>query len=161
MRPLSTLAQFFLTAFLSVLLTACSSQRIGTPDATQANNIAFTAMTQVGKPYRYGGSSPQTGFDCSGLIGYVYRSEGITLPRTVAAISADDSPDVTDADDLFTGDIVIFGNGMLAKPDHAGIYVGKGRFVHAPSRGGKVRLEPIDRGYWSSRFIKAKRPLLR
>lgn len=161
MRVLPIIAKPFLTALLGLLLTACSSQRLDTPDVTQANNVAFTAMNQVGKPYRYGGSSPQTGFDCSGLIGYVYRSEGITLPRTVAAISDDGSPDVTDAGDLFTGDIVIFGTGILAKPDHAGIYVGKGRFVHAPSRGGKVRLEPIDRGYWSSKFIKAKRPLLR
>lgn len=147
---------------LFLLLAGCSSQPAAPPDATQANNVAFTAMNQVGKPYRYGGNTPDAGFDCSGLIGYVYRdSERIALPRTVAAISDDASPEVTDPADLFTGDIVIFGSSVFATPDHAGIYVGKGRFVHAPSRGGKVRLDSLNNRYWQPRFIKAKRPLSR
>jgi len=150
----------FACLLLTLLLTGCSSQReISSANPEQANEVMFTAMQQVGKPYRYGGSSPNSGFDCSGLVNYVYRqSVGIKLPRTVRELNDLDSPQI-DKSNLESGDLVIFATGWSKKADHAGIYVGKGRFVHAPSSGGKVRLDKMDDKYWQRSFITGKRPL--
>ncbi len=122
------------------------------PDAS--NDIAIHALGLVGTPYRYGGNTPDSGFDCSGLIGYVYRNRvGIAPPRTVAQLSRfgeEVSPDA-----LRTGDLVLFGAG---RPTHAGIYVGNGRFVHAPSTGGVVRLDMLASGYWARQPLEVRRP---
>lgn len=116
-------------------------------------------MQQVGKPYRYGGESPQSGFDCSGLIQYVFlNSVDIHLPRTVNALSHSPYPTV-DSSQLTTGDVVIFATQRRSKPDHAGIYVGQGRFVHAPSSGSKVRLDTLYSDYWHEHFLIGKRVL--
>ncbi len=105
----------------------------------QSSDIAIHALGLVGTPYRYGGNTPDSGFDCSGLIGYVYTSRaGVAPPRTVAQLSGFGQS--IDADELRTGDLVVFGRG---RPTHAGIYVGEGRFVHAPSSGGTVRLDHL------------------
>lgn len=146
---------------LIVLMAGCSSQRDLSADPQVANAVAISAMSQVGAPYRYGGNSPRTGFDCSGLIGYVYlESAGIQLPRTVSALRRSSSPGI-DRDELQTGDVVIFATGFTRKADHAGIYVGKNRFVHAPSRGGKVRLDTLGDDYWDDHYLTAKRLLIR
>ncbi|MDB5827318.1 MAG: hydrolase Nlp/P60 [Variovorax sp.] len=119
----------------------------------QANDIAIHALGLVGTPYRYGGNSLEGGFDCSGLIGYVYRSRmGAAPPRTVAQLS--DFGDPVATRDLRSGDMVLFGSG---RPTHAGIYVGEGRFVHAPSTGGEVRLDRLDGPYWSRQTLKVRR----
>ena len=122
---------------------------VGTED------ISIAAVGLVGVPYRYGGNNPKAGFDCSGLIGYVYlKSADIKLPRTIQEMSTrgqnihDQAP--------APGDLVFF-NTTGGKYSHAGIYVGKGRFVHAPSSGGTVRLEQIESPYWASRFTEARR----
>ena len=108
----------------------------------QAHDIAIHALGLVGTPYRYGGNTPSGGFDCSGLIGYVYRnSAGVAPPRTVAQLAGFGQR--VDADELRTGDLVVFGT------SHAGIYVGEGRFVHAPSSGGTVRMDSLQSRYWS------------
>jgi cell wall-associated NlpC family hydrolase len=149
----------FSIVFFVLLLTGCASQRDESVNPEKANEVTFAAMQQVGKPYRYGGSSPKTGFDCSGLVNYVYReSVGIKLPRTTKALNAMHVPAVV-KDDLQTGDLVIFATGKSSKADHAGIYVGKGRFVHAPSTGGKVRLDEMADNYWQRSFLTGKRPL--
>ena len=142
-----------------LLLTGCVSQHDASVNPAKANEIIFTAMQQVGKPYRYGGSSPTTGFDCSGLIDYVFReSIGMTLPRTVKELKTMHAP-VIDKKDLQSGDLIIFATGRSRKADHAGIYVGQGRFVHAPSSGGKVRLDKLNDDYWKRSFLTGKRPL--
>ncbi|MFT4192253.1 MAG: C40 family peptidase [Comamonas sp.] len=111
----------------------------------QSADIAIHALGLVGTPYRYGGNTPAGGFDCSGLIGYVYRSRaGVAPPRTVAELAGFGQP--VDAQELRTGDLVLFGG---RRPTHAGICVGEGRFVHAPSSGGTVRLDRFTAGYWS------------
>ncbi|MEN9436916.1 MAG: hypothetical protein RIR09_1571 [Pseudomonadota bacterium] len=147
----------------AVLLAAgCSStpSRVarGTPSvltAEQASDIAIHALGLVGTPYRYGGNTPDSGFDCSGLIGYVYTSRaGVAPPRTVAQLSGFGQP--IDADALRTGDLVVFGADRA--PTHAGIYVGQGRFVHAPSTGGTVRLDQISAGYWARQKMAFRRP---
>jgi cell wall-associated NlpC family hydrolase len=121
--------------------------------AEQSNDVAIHALGLVGTPYRYGGNTPDGGFDCSGLIGYVYRkSVGQATPRTVARMAAFGRP--VPVSEIRSGDLVLFG---AATPSHAGIYVGEGRFVHAPSTGGEVRLDRIDGSYWSRQPTQVRR----
>ena len=122
---------------------------VGTED------ISIAAVGLVDVPYRYGGNTPKGGFDCSGLIVYVYnKAAGIKLPRTIAQMSnqgrsVDNQPPAP-------GDLVFF-NTTGEKYSHAGIYVGQGRFVHAPSAGGTVRLDYITSPYWAAKFTEARR----
>src|SRR3569833_328833 len=100
-----------------------------------ANDVLFRAIGLVGTPYRFGGNTPEGGFDCSGLGGYVFRDvAGVNLPRTSDEISRGEAYDVR-RDALESGDIVLFSSHGHAAT-HVGIYVGKGRFVHAPNEGG-------------------------
>src|SRR5262249_30983355 len=145
-----------------LLLAACAAPRPRPPPAPTvearrtANDVLFRAMALVGTPYRSGGNAPESGFDCSGLVGYIFRDvAGIALPRTADAISRVDALDI-DRDDLASGDLVFFhGNGRNVT--HVGVYVGEGRFVHAPNKGGTVRLDALDADYWRSHYAGAKR----
>lgn len=125
------------------------------PDA--ANAVLMRALSLVGTPYRYGGNTPEAGFDCSGLVGYVFRDVlARQLPRSsveLARVGRDVGPER-----LATGDLVVFGD--AASVNHVGIYVGEGRFVHAPSTGGTVRLDRIDGPYWRDHFLGGRRVLL-
>ena len=122
---------------------------VGTED------ISIAAVGLVGVPYRYGGNNPKGGFDCSGLIVYVYsKSANIKLPRTIQEMSSKGQSVENQAP--APGDLVFF-NTTGEKYSHAGIYVGQGRFVHAPSAGGTVRLEYITTPYWAARFTEARR----
>ncbi len=150
---------FIWPIFLLWLLAGCSTQQLPPADTTLANEVLINAMNLVGTPYRYGGNTPQSGFDCSGLVGYVYRKGARrALPRTTAGISQMPVPTVP-REYVTTGDILLFATGFGSHPDHAGIYVGEGRFVHAPSRGGTVRLDRLDDHYWQKSFLFGKRPL--
>ncbi|MFM2050671.1 MAG: hypothetical protein RL682_1162 [Pseudomonadota bacterium] len=121
----------------------------------QANDVTLYAISLVGTPYRFGGNTPASGFDCSGLIGHVYKvRSGVVSPRTVAALK-DWGQSVT-SDEVRTGDLVVFSVGGTTS--HAGIYVGEGRFVHAPSTGGTVRLEPLTSKYWAKQQVAFRRP---
>lgn len=157
-------AVYCLLLAFALYLSGCSQtpHRAGTPPAdysARANEILFNALGLVGTPYQYGGSSPASGFDCSGLIHYVYfESADLNLPRTVAEINALNAPNVA-VDQLQSGDLVIFATGSDSRPSHAGIYVGEGRFVHAPSRGGVVRMDFLGDQYWQRSYLNAKRPL--
>jgi cell wall-associated NlpC family hydrolase len=123
--------------------------------ADQASDITIYAVGLVGTPYRYGGNTPDAGFDCSGLIGHVYKTRtGIALPRSVAALQNWGLP--LPPDSIRSGDLVFFGSGDVAS--HAGIYVGNGRFVHAPSTGGTVRLDQLSARYWASQRVAFRRP---
>jgi len=120
----------------------------------QASDNAINALGLVGTPYRYGGNTPEGGFDCSGLIGYVYRNQtDMKPPRTVAQLNGYGQP--LSRTQLRSGDLVLFGRGQ---PTHAGIYVGQGRFVHAPSTGGTVRLDRPDGPYGSRQMAGFRRP---
>ena len=106
-------------------------------------------------PYRYGGNTPKGGFDCSGLIVYVYnKAAGVKLPRTIQLMSTKGQS--IDGQPPAPGDLVFF-NTTGEKYSHAGIYVGQGRFVHAPSAGGTVRLDYITSPYWAAKFTEARR----
>ena len=129
------------------------------PGAAGPNDILFRAIALVGTPYRYGGNTPEGGFDCSGLVDYVFRDvAGIVLPRTAEDIARIDAPSVG-RDRLESGDIVFFRH-RGRNVAHVGIYVGEGRFVHAPNEGGTVRLDRLDENYWRDHFSGAKRVLL-
>ena len=126
------------------------------PPADAANDVLFRAIGLVGTPYRWGGNTPQGGFDCSGLINYIYMpSTGGRLPRTSGEMAALDKPKVDEAE-LASGDLVFFGRGHVT---HVGVYVGKGRFVHAPNSGGTVRLDDLDGAYWKENFVYGRRVL--
>ncbi len=121
----------------------------------QANDVTLYAISLVGTLYRDGGNTPETGFDCSGLIRYVYKARAaVSSPRTVAALTAWGKP--VSGGDVRTGDLVVFTQGNTAT--HAGIYVGEGRFVHAPSTGGEVRLDRLTSKYWSQQQVAFRRP---
>lgn len=127
------------------------------PHAMQANDVLIRAISLVGTPYVWGGNTPESGFDCSGLVNYVFRDMlDLRLPRTSRELSALSAPAV-DATGLATGDLVFFASG--GQVSHVGIYVGDGRFVHAPRTGGVVRLERLDGRYWQQRYAGARRVL--
>ncbi|EKT4522214.1 C40 family peptidase [Pseudomonas putida] len=169
---MAMLARF---AFLSLaaLLAACSSRApapapVAKPTVTfnqqpafspVAEDVLFRAIGLVGTPYRWGGNTPDSGFDCSGLIGYVYRdAAGIKLPRSTREMIVMRAPNV-DINALQSGDLVFFATGGGSQVSHAGIYVGEGRFVHAPSSGGTVRLDYLSNSYWARAYLQAKRVL--
>lgn len=115
------------------------------------------ALSLVGTPYRWGGNTPEGGFDCSGLVNYVYRDMlDMRLPRTTRELAALAGPTIAPAQ-LAGGDLVFFSEG--GSVTHVGIYVGEGRFVHAPSSGGTVRLDHLDAPWWQRRYSGARRLL--
>lgn len=128
-------------------------------NAGTANDVLFRAIALVGTPYRWGGNTPDGGFDCSGLIGYVYRdATGLQLPRSTREMIVMRAP-VVGREALQSGDLVFFATSGGRNVSHAGIYVGEGRFVHAPRTGGTVRLDSLDSPYWQKAFLEAKRVL--
>ena len=145
---------------LALMLGACATPSLAPPSPSSvrvANNILFHAIGLVGTPYRWGGNTPESGFDCSGLVDYVFRtSAGVALPRRAADIADVDAPKVG-VDQLQSGDLLFFGNHH--RVSHVAIYVGNGRFVHAPNTGGTVRLDKLDGKYWRKHFLYAKRVL--
>ena len=154
-----------------IFLTACSSQTtvkepMTAPRTTAssalsptADDVLFLAIGLVGTPYVWGGNTPTSGFDCSGLITYVYQdAAGIRLPRTTAQMVQMKGQRVS-RNELRSGDLVFFSTASHGRVSHAGIYVGNGRFVHAPSSGGTVRLDHLDNRYWNKAYLTAKRVL--
>ena len=126
-------------------------------DPASANAVLMRAISLVGTPYRYGGNTPESGFDCSGLVNYVYRDMlDLRLPRTSRELAAVQGPKIAPTQ-LASGDLVFFGNGDDVS--HVGIYVGEGRFVHAPNSGGTVRLDRLDGSWWRDHYSGARRLL--
>jgi len=155
-----------------VLLAGCAStgsERSGTHGtapgysepttvSARSNEVLMRAISLVGTPYRYGGNSPEGGFDCSGLVDYVFLdAAGLRLPRSTRELIELDAPEVR-RDRLQPGDLVFFNPGG-GDASHIGIYVGEDRFVHAPSAGGTVRLDTLQIEYWKQAYKGAKRVL--
>ena len=114
-------------------------------------------MQFVGAPYVWGGASPK-GFDCSGFTQYVYKRFGLSLPHSSGGqYSTAYGTMISNPDELQPGDIVFFVNTYKRGISHVGIYVGEGRFVHAPSRGKDVTVSSLTEGYWSNKFLQARR----
>lgn len=117
--------------------------------------ISIEAMSLIGIPYRWGGNTPNSGFDCSGLVRYVVgRAADIDLPRTTADMSRRGEP--VEPDEIAPGDLIFFNTTGRAH-SHVGIYVGKLRFVNAPSTGGTVRLDYLTNPYWARHFDGIRR----
>lgn len=123
-----------------------------TPDP-QRMQIVFTAMQQVGVPYRWGGANPGTGFDCSGLVQYSFGQAGLPVPRTAEQQHRAASP--LRLEHAAPGDLLFFRD--RGRTSHVAIYVGDGRFVHAPRGGKTVSLADFDNDYWRQRFAGAGR----
>ena len=146
-----------LSALLVLGLAACASAP-KTPSSpavsdAAAERAAANAAKMVGKPYRFGGATP-AGFDCSGLVFFSYKQAGVTLPRSTDQ-QRDHSRHIRRAS-LKRGDLVFFDQ-EGKKNSHVGIYLGNGRFVHAPSSGKRVRTDNLDSPYWKKHFSEARR----
>ncbi|TXH97068.1 MAG: peptidoglycan endopeptidase [Pseudomonas sp.] len=155
--------RLFLLALVA-MLAACTSRppaedhpSVAAVFGVNAEDVVISAIGLEGTPYRYGGNTPEGGFDCSGLIGYVYQhAAGIRLPRSTREMINLRVPSVGRGD-LQSGDLVFFATSGGSRVSHAGIYVGGGRFVHAPSSGGTVRLDDLTQSYWQKSYLGAKR----
>lgn len=154
-------------AMLVLLLSACATPGrqetsattglTGTAPATPGagQEFALRALGFVGVPYRWGGTSPDSGFDCSGLIRYVYEQmTGRPLPYNAYGLAR--IADTIDTAELQPGDLVFF-NTLREPYSHVGIYVGNSRFLHAPSRGSKVQISDMNNRYWNERYNGARR----
>ncbi|OWT57394.1 C40 family peptidase [Candidimonas nitroreducens] len=130
-----------------------SPQSVATPGASKA--FASTALNFLGIRYRYGGDTPNTGFDCSGLVGYAAeKSLGLKLPRSAAGLAREG--EFVPRDELRKGDLVFF-NTLGRRYSHVGIYLGNHKFVHAPHRGSVVRIEDMNGTYWKKHYTGGRR----
>lgn len=121
----------------------------GAPPTRHAHVVPIL-MRYLGTPYTWGGASPGTGFDCSGLVLYVYAQVGVSLPHNAAMQYGYGSP--VDRSDLQPGDIVFF-NGL----GHNGVYIGGGQFIDAPKTGDVVKIENLNDSWWSAAYVGARR----
>ena len=148
-----------ISVMLAAILAGCSSS----PEIPQqttiraSNEVASKAVDyareMLGKPYKYAGDSP-AGFDCSGLVRYSYGRAGISMPRDTQ--SQHRMSVLVSTHGLREGDLLFFDQ-EGKKKSHVGIYLGKGRFIHAPSSGGKVRIDNMNADYWKRHFVEARR----
>ena len=123
----------------------------------RASELVVNAMGALGVPYRLGGTSAETGFDCSGFVRAMFQQTvGLMLPRRAEEQAAATAK--IDKDELKPGDLVFF-NTMRRSYSHVGIYVGEGKFIHSPRTGSQVRVESMNISYWQSRFNGARRVL--
>jgi cell wall-associated NlpC family hydrolase len=121
----------------------------------KAQEVIINALSLTGIKYKYGGNNPETGFDCSGFVRYVFsNAANLTLPPTARAISQ--LGKTVKKEDLQPGDLVFF-NTLKSAFSHVGIYIGDNKFIHAPRTGASVRVENMQQSYWSSRFNGAQR----
>jgi cell wall-associated NlpC family hydrolase len=139
-------------------LAQATRDRVKTAASTawqSAQDLSVFALGLIGIRYRFGGNTPETGLDCSGLVRYVFQQvTGIDLPRTAKEMSQ--VGEKVGLDELQPGDLVFFNTRRFAF-SHVGIYLGDNRFIHAPSRGKEVELATIDKHFWQQRFNGARR----
>ena len=122
-----------------------------------ASDLVMQAMNFLGVPYRRGGNSAEQGFDCSGFTRFVFENSiGLVLPRRADQQAQSAGLQSVKREELKPGDLVFF-NTMRRAFSHVGIYVGEGKFIHAPRTGGEVRVEDMRASYWAKRFNGARR----
>jgi cell wall-associated NlpC family hydrolase len=122
--------------------------------AALRGEVVRSAMSFLGRPYRWGGTSPETGLDCSGLTMTAYRLNGLALPRAAAGQYASGEP--VPERRLQDADLVFFATESRSKPTHVGLYLGEGRFIHAPGRGDVVRIDNLADAYYQRRYLGAR-----
>ena len=140
----------------SFTASAAATMKIAAATAfSGAQDLATAALDLIGIRYKWGGETPATGLDCSGLVRYVFQQvTGVMLPRTARDMSR--LGDEIAIRDLQPGDLVFFNTRRFAF-SHVGIYLGENRFVHAPRRGREVEVATLDSGFWQKRFNGARR----
>ncbi len=162
-------ARILLLAIVVMGMIGCATQRAPVPieesvattqqsapvdhGKAMGDRIADTALSMVGTPYRFGGSTPQRGFDCSGLVYFAYDQNGMKVPRTSREQRRRAEPVYRRS--LKRGDLLFFDTGW--KSGHVGIYIGDSQFVHSPSSGKRVSVVRLDVGYFASRLEQAAR----
>jgi len=157
-QPSNIIRRLALIIIVASGVSACSSQKpvVQPSSGTKVGvgeRAAAVALRQVGVPYRYGGTTP-SGFDCSGLVYYSYANAGKSVPRTTAGLWTTLAP--VEGHRMRAGDLLFFN--IAGKMSHVGLYLGGGRFVHAPSTGKVVSVENLSSGYYRNAFIRAGRP---
>ena len=126
-------------------------------DAPARRALLAEAHRTIGVRYKYGGETPREGFDCSGLMQFIYKNaNGISLPRTAAEQSR--SSRTISFNEMRPGDLIFFRTSG-SSVNHVGIYTGRGQFIHAASGGAKVSVDNLSRPYWQQRFVKFGRIL--
>lgn len=159
---------FLLCLFMLPVLTGCGKSKISVPEygynsdnaagSRVGISVVRTARSQIGRPYQWGGADPDHGFDCSGLVWWVYRRHGIRVPRVSWQQARVGRP--VSINRLAAGDIVLFRIPGQGKSLHTGIYSGRGGFfIHSPKSGHVVREESMNKTYWRKYFIGARRVL--
>lgn len=143
---------------IAVLAGCAGSPQVADAPAIRASDetarkAVAVAREMIGKPYRYAGETP-AGFDCSGLVHYSYGRAGIRMPRATPAQRS--ATTLISVRSLRPGDLVFFDQ-EGKKASHVGLYLGDGRFVHAPSTGGRVRTDSLSSEYWKKHFVEARR----
>lgn len=154
--------KIFLPLFCVFVLfvSACSNKQatMFAPDNPQKNitdNVVRAAASQIGRPYKLGGTTPSAGFDCSGLIYWAYKQNGIEVPRiTVTQAKAGKQ---APKNSLRPGDILVFRSRSAPNGLHTGVYIGRNKFIHAPNSRSKVKIETLKDSYWGKNFLQARR----
>ncbi|WP_166221507.1 C40 family peptidase [Pseudomonas atagonensis] len=139
-------------------LSSKSHSKLVPPMASkESSNVLSRAVNVLGTPYRWGGSSPSKGFDCSGLVKYAFNDATFDLPRTSNAMASGHGEKV-ERKDLKPGDLIFF-NIKSRRVNHVAIYLGNDRFIHAPRRGKAVSIDTLNKPYWEQHYVVAKRVL--
>jgi cell wall-associated NlpC family hydrolase len=146
-----------MSSFLAEKALMTKLEQVSHTVTNRASDLVITSMGFLGVPYRRGGNSVQSGFDCSGFVRAMYEQTiGLLLPRRANEQAA--ATEAIDKKDLQPGDLVFF-NTMKRAFSHVGIYVGEGKFIHSPKPGAQVRVEDMGGSYWQRRFNGARRVL--
>jgi cell wall-associated NlpC family hydrolase len=154
-RALSLKARGIIDHYYIVTPNLAARHRKGDPLAILREGLVRTARRYIGKPYRWGGASVRTGFDCSGLTMTVYRLNGLDLPRNSRAQFDAGIP--VSRKGLKKGDLVFFYTGRKGRVSHVGIYAGAGKFIHAPRPGKTIRVSALSAAYYHRRYMGARR----
>jgi cell wall-associated NlpC family hydrolase len=155
-RVLQALMLWTALGFISLEFLSCAHvppKRLDGYSTAVGDKAADTAISEIGRPYRYKGSSP-SGFDCSGLVSYSYATAGMKVPHSTRELRRCTLP--VAYRDMRKGDLVFF-NQLGKKYSHVGIYVGDNLFVHAPSTGKTVRTNSLLDPYWKKHLLEARR----
>ena len=153
------ISNIFAVIAFSLVLSGCGSSAKYKSGKTSAakQSVIKTAKRMLGVKYRYGGTSPNRGFDCSGLVQYSHKAAGINLPRTTSQQFK--AAKRISRRYLKAGDLVFFKTVVSRAVSHVGIYLGNNKFIHAPSSGKRVKISSMKDRYWRKRFTGAGRVL--
>ncbi|WP_241190634.1 C40 family peptidase [Pseudomonas chlororaphis] len=130
---------------------------LGLDSSVRVDKVIKRAHQLIGTPYRWGGTSVSKGFDCSGLLVYLFRSEaGINIPRTTTSMLNSKAKTIP-RHNLKIGDAVFFKHNGHSRLNHVGIYIGDNQFIHAPRTGKSIRVDSLSNSYWDKSYFAAKR----